>query len=383
MKYFANHLLNTILILLFVILLNSCNNVGDTQMSITKSLFGKLDNGKEVYLYSLSNSNGMEVKLIEYGAAVYSIVVPDRDGIMKDVVLGFDNLNDFLNKREFYGAIVGRYGNRLGKGKFTLDGVEYQLATNDGENHLHGGIDGFDRKTWGSEIVGEGKNKGVRFLYVSPDGEEGYPGTLKVEVTYFLTENDGLKIDYSLSSDKNTVANVTNHTYFNLSGDPHNDILNQEIQINAGNFTPVLPGLIPNGDVKSVKNTPMDFLTPHKIGARINSDDEQLKLGLGYDHNWVLDGYDGKLNLAVTLYEPESGRVMEVWTTEPAVQFYSGNFLNGTAVGKYNKTYNYRTGLCLETQHYPDSPNHKNFPSTVIKPDKEYKSTTVYRFSAR
>ncbi len=360
-------------------MINQCQ---DQQLKtiIEKSLFGKLQNGTEIFMFAIKNSRGAEVKIISYGAAVHSIKVPDMNGLFEDVTCGFDTLEEYESNRQFFGAIVGRYGNRIAKGKFKVDGTEYQLATNNGENHLHGGNAGFDRVPWDFEILDDSNQPAVRFHYLSPDGDENYPGNIDVWVTYQFSEQDELQIEYELKTDKSTIANVTNHTFFNLSGKPEKKILDHELMINADHFTPVDEGLIPTGEISPVAGTVFDFTEPHNIGERIEEDSTQLKFGKGYDHNWVLNKSKNELKFAVRLTEPENGRVMEVLTTEPGVQFYSGNFLDGSFCGKDGKIINHRTALCLETQHFPDSPNQKKFPSTVIRPCEVYRSATVYKF---
>jgi aldose 1-epimerase len=315
-------------------------------------------------------------------ATVISLEVPDRSGKLADVVLGYDNLQDYIKNNPYFGSIVGRYGNRIAKGRFSLDGADYKLAVNNGENHLHGGIKGFDKVVWKAESVNKSNAVGVKMTYLSKDGEEGYPGSLTSTVTYLLTNDNELKIEYSAVTDKPTPVNLTHHGYFNLTGCSR-DILAHELMLNADRFTPVDAGLIPTGELRPVKGTVMDFTKPTAIGARINSDYEQIKFGGGYDHNWVLNRSGKGLSLAATLYEPTTGRLMEVLTTEPAIQFYSGNFLDGTITGKGGIVYKHRFGLCLETQHYPDSPNKPGFPSTVLRPGQKYTQTTVYRFSAK
>jgi aldose 1-epimerase len=344
---------------------------------IQKSSYGKLKNGQAVDLYKLTNSQGMEVTVITYGARVQSIRVPDRNGKMADVALGFDNIEGYQTENPYFGAVVGRYGNRIAKGRFKIDGKEYKLAVNNGENALHGGLKGFDKVVWTAKEA----NGGVELTYLSKDGEEGYPGNLTATVRYTLTDANELRIDYTATTDKKTVANITNHSYFNLAGEGSGDILGHRIQINADKFTPVDAGLIPTGELKPVAGTPFDFRTPHLIGERINANDEQIRRGKGYDHNFVLNGQMGTMRQIVRVVEPKSGRVMEVSTTEPGVQFYTGNFLDGTNKGKGGKAYAFRTGFCLETQHFPDSPNHPAFPSTLLEPGKTMKSSTVYKFS--
>lgn len=349
-------------------------------MKIKKEIFGNLLDGREASLFTLTHPNKSEIKITNYGATVVSIRVPDKDGSIEDVALGFDNIESYENIRYYYGTIVGRYGNRIANGKFSLDGNEYEIPINDGENTLHGGNKGFDRQLWAVEDFGVEKNAFVKLSYLSKDGEEGFPGNMKVIVTYSFTLDQELVIDYEITSDKMTVCNLTNHSYFNLSGNIKDDILNHELMINADKFTPVRKGSIPTGELKSVENSPLDFRKHEVIGKRINVDCEQVKLGGGYDHNWVLNDFDGTLKLACSAFEPNSGRVMETYTTEPAVQFYSGNFLDGSHVGLSEKVYQRRDAFCLETQHYPDSPNQEKFPTTVLNPDETYTSTTVYKF---
>jgi aldose 1-epimerase len=352
-------------------------------MKIEQNAFGKTADGQEVSLFTLQNASGMKATLTNYGAIVTSLYVPDRNGNLDDVVLGYAALDGYLKEHPYFGAIVGRYGNRIAKGRFTLDGVEYKLATNNGENHLHGGIKGFDKVVWSAEPVKQDSAVGVRFGYISKSGDEGYPGNLSCTVTYWLTSDNELKIEYHATTDRATPVNLTHHGYFNLAGQGKGDILHHQLEIFADRFTPVDKGLIPSGELRPVEGTPMDFRQPHSIGERINSDDEQLKFGLGYDHNWVLNSSDGSPALAARVYEPTSGRVMEVWTTEPGLQFYSGNFLDGTLTGKDGRVYKHRYGLCLETQHFPDSPNKPNFPSTILRSGETYSTKTIYRFSAK
>jgi len=364
------------------LLMGGCAQKKEPPMSsaITKAPFGQTEAGQPIELYTLKNASGMEAGIINLGGIVVSLKVPGRGGQIADVVLGFDKLADYEKPNPYFGAIVGRYGNRIAKGRFTLNGVEYKLAVNDGENSLHGGIHGFNHAVWQAREV-PGADPAVELTYVSKDLEEGYPGNLTVKVTYTLTAANELRIDYSATTDKDTVANVTNHSYFNLAGQGQGDILGDVLTIYASKFTPVDAGLIPTGELKSVAGTPFDFRQPTVIGARIDNDDEQLKRGKGYDHNWVVDGTPGTLRPAARVSDPGSGRVLEVLTTEPGVQFYTGNFLDGTSTGKSGKVYQRRYGFCLETQHFPDSPNHPDFPTTVVKAGAQYKSTTVFRFS--
>ena len=331
-------------------------------------------------LYTLTNSKGMEAAITNYGARVVSLKVPDRAGRFADVVLGFDSLDGYLQTNPYFGAIVGRYGNRIGKGTFKLNGVQYTLARNNGENALHGGIKGFDKVFWKTK---ERNTPGIELTYLSKDGEEGYPGNLSVTVIYTLGDDNSLRIDYLATTDKDTVVNLTNHSYFNLAGQGEGDILKHQMVINADRFTPVDAGLIPTGELRMVAGTPFDFRAPTAIGARIDGADEQLVRGKGYDHNFVLNRTRDVLTLAAWASDPQSGRVMEVETTEPGVQFYTGNFLDGTIHGKGGKVYPKRAAFCLETQHFPDSPNKPDFPPAVLKAGGKYQSTTVYRFSAQ
>jgi aldose 1-epimerase len=350
--------------------------------TVERQPFGETPEGIPVDLYTLTNSHGMEVRAMTYGGIILSLKVPDREGKLGDVVLGYDTLDGYLESSPYFGAIIGRYGNRIGGAKFTLDGVEYSLAANDGPNALHGGVKGFDKVVWQAEPFEKDDGVGVVFSHTSPDGDEGYPGTLEATVTYTLTDDDELIFDYHAVTDKATPVNLTQHTYFNLAGDGSGDILNHEMMLNASHFTPVDSTLIPTGEIRSVEGTPFDFTTPTAIGARIDADNEQIRFGGGYDHNFVLDRDENEgMVLAARVYEPTTGRVMEVFTTEPGVQFYSGNFLDGSITGKEGHVYAHRTGFCLETQHFPDSPNQPDFPSTILRPGEEYSSRTVYKFS--
>ena len=347
-----------------------------------KDFYGKLKDGTSVDIYTLSNAHGMEVRITNYGGIVVSLRVPDKAGKIDDVVLGYDSLSEYETDNPYFGSLVGRYGNRIAKGKFVLDGKEYRLATNNGVNHLHGGKKGFDKVVWEARDVTDPDGPSILLTYVSRDGEEGYPGTLTVNVTYTLTNRNELKIRYSATTDKPTVVNLTHHSYFNLAGAGNRDILSHELMIAADRFTPVDSTLIPTGVLEEVNGTPMDFRISTPIGKRIDANDPQLKIAGGYDHNFVLNDFSDSLHLAAWVTEHQSGRTMEVWTTQPGLQFYSGNFLDGHNIGKGGKPYKHRYGFCLETQHFPDSPNKPNFPSVMLYPGKVLSSTTVYRFGS-
>jgi len=353
---------------------------GDT---VTRASFGTMPDGTPVDVYTLTNANGLEVRAITYGGIIVSLKTPDRNGQPGDIVLGFDNLEGYIKSSPYFGAIIGRYGNRIAKGRFTLDGHTYTLATNDGANSLHGGVKGFDKVVWHAEPVQNDKSVAVIFTHTSPDGDEGYPGTLQVRVTYTLTDENTLEVDYHATTDKATPVNLTQHSYFNLSGAGSGDVLGELLQIDASHYTPVGAGLIPTGEIAPVQGTPFDFRKATAIGARINDDNAQLKLAGGYDHNFVLDRNQGGLAHAARVVDPASGRTLDVETTEPGIQFYSGNFLDGTITGKGGKVYPHRGAFCLETQHFPDSPNHPNFPSTILRPGQEYNSTTVFTFGVQ
>lgn len=351
-------------------------------MVMQTSHFGTYE-GKPVTLYTLKNKNGMVAKIMDYGATIVSMTAPDRKGKYEEVTLGFDKFDNYPTKSPYFGCIAGRVGNRIAKGRFTLDGEEHKLAINNGPNSLHGGLKGFDKRIWTVISKPSDKNPSIKLKYVSADGEEGYPGELTAIVTYTLTSDNGIRIDYDVRTTKHTIANLTNHTYFNLSGGKDSTILNHKMQINADAITPVDETLIPTGQYQVVDNSPFDFNKLTRIGDRIDADDQQIKYGGGYDHNWVLKGTVGALRRAAAVHEPKSGRYMEVWTTEPGVQFYSGNFLDGTLHGHGGKVYPKRGGLCLETQHFPDTVNQENFPPCDIKPGEVYTSTTVYKFKVK
>jgi aldose 1-epimerase len=341
-----------------------------------KQSFGKTADGTEVF--TLKNKKGMEARITNFGGIVVSLTAPDKNGKFDDVVLGFDNLEDYEKPGPYFGALIGRYANRIAGGKFKLGGKQYQVTVNDPPNMLHGGKVGFDKRVW--RIVRTGA-QAVHLQYVSKNGEEGFPGTLTVDVTYTLDDNNELKIDYLATTDKPTVVNLSNHSYFNLKGQGEGDILDHEIQFHASNYTPVDEHLIPNGKIAPVAGTPLDFTKSTSIGKRVDDANPQMKIGLGYDHNYVIDGGGKSLTRAVRVHEPKSGRILEVLTTEPGIQFYSGNHMEGEIHGKAGKIYKFRNGFCLEAQHYPDSPNHPNFPTTELKPGEKYQQTTIYRFS--
>lgn len=384
MKNF-NYLIKSFIIVLIV---SGCANPQQDNMNqeqatsdLSKETFGTLPDGTEIDAYILTSPNGSKMQVITYGGIITHLEVPDKNGRLEDIVLGYNSLQGYLDETPYFGAIVGRYGNRIAKGKFNLNDQEYVLATNNGVNHLHGGEKGFDKVVWTvEEIFQTPDTVGLRLKYVSPDGEEGYPGTLTSFVTYSFSD-DGLDINYEATTDKPTIVNLTQHSYFNLSGNVKEDILNHELTINADHFLPVDSTLIPTGEIRPVEGTPFDFTSAKKIGQEINNDNEQLKYGLGYDHNWVLNG-EG-MRKAASLYHPESGRFMEVYTTEPGLQFYSGNFLDGSITGKNDVVYDYRHGLAMETQHFPDSPNQENFPSVVLNPGEKYATRTSYKFSIK
>ncbi|NJP52289.1 galactose mutarotase [Streptomyces sp. SBST2-5] len=347
-----------------------------------KELFGKLADGTKVYRWSLQNG-GTRMKVLSYGGIVQSLEVPDRRGRYANVSLGFDNLDDYVASSPYFGALIGRYGNRIGKGRFTLDGTAYQLSVNDGENSLHGGAQGFDKRVWDVEPFTEGPDVGLRLYYTSADGEMGYPGTLKVKVTYTLTRHGDWRIDYRATTDKPTVVNLTSHVYWNLAGESSGTVYDHELSIEASRFTPVDKGLIPTGELARVAGTPFDFRRAKPVGRDIRTAHQQVLYGQGFDHNWVLDkGITRRPEPAATLRDPSSGRTLRISTNEPGLQFYSGNFLDGTLVGTGGTVYRQGDGLCLETQHFPDSPNQPSFPSTVLRPGETYRTTTVHSFGS-
>jgi len=381
----TQHVLGYLVIvpLMMVIILSGCAGMDQQEPHVTEAPFSTMPNGDTVNVYTLENAHGMRMRAIDYGGIILSLQAPDRQGNYEDIVLGYDSLSGYLEASPYFGAIIGRYGNRIDEGTFTLNGTTYELPTNDGSNHLHGGNKGFDKVLWSAEPFEEADSVGIVFRYTSPDGEEGYPGTLEARVTYTLTNENELIFDYHATTDQATPVNLTQHSYFNLDGNGDGNILDHVLTLNADRFTPVDSTLIPTGEIQQVADTPFDFTEPTPIGARIDADHQQLEYAGGYDHNFVLNGDPGEMKFAARVYEPESGRVMEVYTTEPGLQFYSGNFLDGSLVGKDGAVYERRTGFCLETQHFPDSPNHPNFPSTVLRPGEEYHSRTIYTFSVR
>ena len=343
-------------------------------------LFGATQDGTPVMAYTLRNQHGMEAKIVNYGGIIQSLTVPDRNGKFADVVLGYDNLHDYETNNPYFGCLVGRYGNRIAKGQFTLNGVTYTLTTNNLINSLHGGVKGFDKVVWQAKPGHSDLGATLELTYVSHDGEEGFPGNLKVTALYTLTDDNAIRLDYTATTDKDTIVNLTQHSYFNLAGG--GSIFDHKLHLNADQYVPVDATLIPLGELLDVTGTPFDFRVATTIGARIGSDDQQLKFGHGYDHNWVIKKPAGELGLMARVTEPTSGRVLEVWSTEPGLQFYAGNFLDGTIKGKGGQVYQHRTGFCLEPQHYPDSPNRDNFPSAVLRRGETYRNTIIYKFPA-
>jgi aldose 1-epimerase len=345
--------------------------------AVARASFGKTPDGTGVEIFTLKNDNGIEVRVTNYGGIITSLKAPDRNGTLADVVLGFETLDGYLGDHPYFGAVIGRYANRIADGRFKIDGIGYKLAVNNGPNHLHGGRRGFDKHVWDAEVLG---GNSVRLSRVSPDGEEGYPGNLQVAVAYSLSNYNELIVEYQASTDQPTVVNLTQHSYFNLAGAGNGDVLRHQLTIAADRYTPVNATTIPTGSLATVAGTPFDFRKPVAIGARINANHPQLAHGRGYDHNFVLNRKGDTLQFAARVVEPSSGRVLEVATTEPGVQFYTGNFLDGTVIGKGNLPYGARGGFCLETQHFPDSPNQPEFPSTVLRPGDTYSSRTVFKF---
>ena len=374
--------------LLFSLIIVSCENILKKNkvmslVSIEKKAFGKTKEGLNVDQYILKNRNGMEISAINYGGIITSWKAKDRDGNYKDIVLGFNNLSEYESESPYFGAIIGRYGNRIAKGKFTLNGEEYTLAVNNGENHLHGGLKGFDKVVWDSKEVVDDSTASLVLSYVSDDMEEGYPGNLKVQVTYTLDNNDKLSVKYEAVTDKTTIINLTQHSYFNLSADFNKNILDHDILINADSFLPVDSTLIPTGEIRNVGDTPFDFRRPKNVGDEINNSNKQLMIGNGYDHCWVLNNQDKGLRFVASAYDSSTGRLLEVFSDQPGIQFYSGNFLDGSLKSKIGGTYDFRSGFCLETQHYPNSPNEMSFPSVTLNPGEKYETETIFKFSSK
>ncbi len=370
-----NHRTSGLAVIIVTMIVAACSPSDNSEIvTVSRAPYGKMPDSTEIEQFTVVNKNKAEMKVITYGGIITSLSVPDRDGKIEDVVLGFDNLEGYLKGHPYFGATIGRYGNRIAKGKFKLDDKEYTLATNNGANHLHGGVKGFDKVVWKGEPINVDGGAGVRLTYSSADMEEGYPGKLDVVVDYVLFNDNTMKFEYKATTDKKTIVNLTNHTYYNLGGMKEN-ILNHELTINASRYLPVDSTLIPLA-IENVEGTPFDFRTPKLVGKDIES-------AGGFDHCWILDEGKDSLRLAAVLYEPNSGRKMEVYTTEPAIQFYTGNFLNGEQIGKKDMPYGFRAALCLETEHYPDSPNRPEFPSTTLKPGEEYHTTTVTKFSTK
>jgi aldose 1-epimerase len=345
--------------------------------------FGTTSDGQAVTIYTLRNSKGSEARIMNYGGIVVSLKVPDKNGNFDDIVLGYDSVAQYQAKTPYFGALIGRYGNRIGNAKFTLEGKQYTLAQNDGVNTLHGGVKGFDKVMWNAEPFQSKDGPALKLTYLSKDGEEGFPGNLNVTAVYTLTDDNALKLEFKATTDKPTVVNLTHHSYFNLRGQGNGDVLGHLVYINADKTTPVNKGLIPAGDLADVTGTPFDFRKPTAIGARIDDPDPVLQYGPGYDHNWVINKSPGKYGLQARVTEPATGRVMEVWSDQPGLQFYAGNFLDGTITGKAGKVYQRRTAFCMEPQHYPDSPNKPQFPSVELKPGQTYHSLIVYKFSTQ
>ena len=378
--------MKNIYFLLLLFLITTCENIKNNNMSlvtIKKQSFGKTVDGNEVHQYILKNKKGMEISVINYGGIITSWKAKDRDGIYQDIVLGFDNIYDYETKNPYFGALIGRYGNRIAKGKFSIDDKNYNLATNNDVNHLHGGFKGFDKVLWDvDEILGD-LSASLVLKYMSSDMEEGYPGNLNVKVIYTLNNNDELSVIYEADTDKTTIVNLTQHSYFNLSGDFNQDISNHDLKINADSFLPVDSTLIPTGEIRDVIETPFDFLQPKKVGRDIEINNEQINFGNGYDHCWVLNNYGDGVRFVASAYDDSSGRLLEVYSDQPGIQFYSGNFLDGSLKSKYEGNYNFRSGFCLETQNFPNSPNENSFPSPLLKPGEKYLSETIFRFSIK
>ena len=380
---------NFVLIIISFFFLGNCKNpkndnkMRKNKVSITKSFYGKTKDNKKVDLYSFKNENGMQVDIINYGGIITSLKVPDKNGETEDIVLGYNKLEDYINENPYFGSIIGRYGNRIAKGKFNLNGNQYTLATNNDENHLHGGNIGFDKVIWEAETKINSNSSSLILKYLSKDMEEGYPGNLYTTVTYKITNDNSVEIKYEAQTDKTTVINLTQHSYFNLSGDFNQSILNHKVKINANQFLPVNKSLIPTGNKLNVSMTPFDFRNYKEIKKDINADDLQLNYGNGYDHCWVLNDYKNGYRLVASAFHEESGRLMEVYSDQPGLQFYTGNFLDGSLPQKEEGFYNFRSGFCMETQHFPNSPNQPDFPSVTLNPNEKYNSKTTYKFKIK
>ena len=374
-------------LLSYLIIVSCVNTVKKNKImplvTIEKKVFGTTKNGDNIDQFILKNKSGMEISAINYGGIITSWKAKDRDGEYKDIVLGFNDLSQYETESPYFGAIIGRYGNRIAKGKFTLNGENYTLAVNNGENHLHGGLKGFDKIVWDTKEVVNDSTASLVLSYISKDMEEGYPGNLEVQVTYTLDNHDELSVKYEAVSDKTTIINLTQHSYFNLSADLNKNILDHEITINSDAFLPVDSTLIPTGEIRNVGDTPFDFRKPKKIGDEINTSNKQLKFGMGYDHCWVLNNQDQGLRFVASAYDSGTGRLLEVFSDQPGIQFYSGNFLDGTLKSKIGGTYDFRSGFCLETQHYPNSPNENDFPSVTLRPGEKYMTETIFKFSSK
>ena len=379
--------MNNIYLLLLTIAIISCDNIKKKEnmslVIINKEFFGKTSDNVDVSQYTLKNRKGMEVSVISYGGIITSWKAKGRDGKYEDVVLGFDNLRDYENKSPYFGALIGRYGSRIKEGKFSLDGVEYNLAKNNGENHLHGGVEGFDKVIWDVEEEVDESSASLKLRYKSTDKEEGYPGNLDIKVTYTLTNEDELKIRYEAETDKKTIVNLTQHSYFNLSSGLSTDVLAHEVTIDADYFLPVDKTLIPTGELRDVGQTPFDFREYKAVGDDIDLQDTQLTYGNGYDHCWVLNNQDDGVRFVASAFDPLSGRLLEVFSDQPGIQFYSGNFLDGTLKSREGRNYGFRSGFCLETQHYPNSPNQQSFPSVILNPGEKYDTETIFKFSIK
>lgn len=379
----TSDIIRTMVFFLFVLLLASCSGKMQETLTVKRESFGKTPDGTETFMYTLHNKNGMEARITNYGGTLLSLLVPDRNGNLTDVVLGFDSLATYIKDSPHFGSTMGRYANRIGKAMFQLNGTKHTLARNSGANHIHGGLKGFDKVVWSTDELESKLGKSLVLNYLSRDGEEGYPGNLSVKVVYSLTDSNELKIEYTATTDKPTVMNLTNHSYFNLAGAGNGSILDHELFIDADRFTPVDSESIPTGELRSVHGTPLDFTAQTPIGVRMEESFDQLKRRRGYDYNWVLNKPANAFGLAARVYEKTSGRLMEVLTTEPGLQFYTPNFVRAMPVGKEGKKYDHQCAFCLETEHFPDSPNKPQFPSTVVNPGQPYTSTTVYRFSTK